>query len=76
VIGGFYRGLRNPLAAQPPHPKPSNLPNLHIPHALYPQYHGLSNLLCPEKHNEKVIKCFKTPGKNLERFDIYRESYD
>jgi hypothetical protein len=36
----------------------------------------LSNLLCPEKHNKKVIKVLENQEKNIERFDIYRESYD
>jgi hypothetical protein len=71
VIERFYRGLRNPLAAKPPYPKPSNLPNLHMRHALYPQYHGLSNLLCPEKHNKKVIKVLENQEKSIERFDNY-----
>jgi len=42
VIGGFYGGLRNVLAAKPPIPKPSYLPNLHMGHALYTQKQGLS----------------------------------
>ena len=43
-IERFYRWRRNVLAPKPPIPKPSNLPNLHIPHALYTQKQGLSTI--------------------------------
>jgi len=75
VIGRFYRWRRNPLAAKPPYPKPPKPFYPHIWHALYPQNNGLSTLKPLQKHNEKVIKCFKTPGKNLERFDNYGKSF-
>jgi hypothetical protein len=43
--------------------------------ALYTQNHGLSNLHSLKKPLQKcpenVAKSFKTPGKNLERFDNY-----
>jgi len=53
----FYRGLRNPLAAKPSYPKPSNLSILHMGHALYTQNHGLSNLHSlknPHKNAQKI----------------------
>ena len=75
MIERFYRWRRNPLAAKPPIPKPSKPPYPHIPHALYPQNHGLSNLYSLKKCHKNVAKCFKTPGKNLERFDNYGKSF-
>jgi|694.fasta_scaffold00124_149 hypothetical protein len=45
-IERFYRGRRNVLAAKPPYPKPSYLPNLHIGAALYTRYRGLSTIIC------------------------------
>jgi hypothetical protein len=76
VIERFYRWRRNVLAAKPPYPKPSNLQTFIAGHALYPQNHGLSNLYSLKKCPEIITKSYKTPGKNLERFDNYRESFD
>jgi hypothetical protein len=75
VIGRFYRWRRNPLAAKPPYPKPFKPFYPHIWHALYPQNHGLSNLYSLKKCHKNVAKSFKTPGKNLERFDNYGKSF-
>jgi hypothetical protein len=74
VIERFYRWRRNPLAAKPPIP---NLSNLSI--RISGMHYTPKTMVCqtfiaqnpPIKHNEKVIKCFKTPAKNLERFDNY-----
>jgi hypothetical protein len=75
VIGRFYRWRRNPLAAKPPYLKPLKPFYPHIWHALYPQNHGLSNLYSLKKCPKNVAKSFKTPGKNLERFDNYGKSF-
>jgi hypothetical protein len=71
VIERFYRWRRNPLAAKPSYPKPSNLPIPISPHALYTKYPGLSNLYSLKKCPENITKSYKTPGKNLKRFDNY-----
>jgi hypothetical protein len=66
---------RNPLAAKPPIPKPFKPSYPHIWHALYLQNHGLSNLYSLKKCHKNVAKSFKTPAKNLERFDNYGKSF-
>jgi hypothetical protein len=45
-------------------------------HALYTQNPGLSNLHSLKKCPENVAKSFKTPAKNLERFDNYGNSFN
>jgi hypothetical protein len=71
----FYRWRRNPLADQTPYPQTFQT----FLSRIWGMHYTPKTMVCqtfiaqkpPIKHNEKVIKCFKTPAKNLERFDNY-----
>jgi hypothetical protein len=73
--GDFIDGVVILWRPNLPIPNLPNLSILHIWHALYPQNHGLSNLYSLKKCHKNVAKSFKTPGKNLERFDNYGKSF-
>jgi hypothetical protein len=70
-IERFYRGRRNVLAAKPPYPKPSYLPNLHIGAALYTRYRGLSKVIKLLENQEKSIERFGNYGKSLYNSGIF-----
>jgi hypothetical protein len=61
VIERFYGGRRNVWRAKPSYPQTLKPSNLHMGHALYTQYHGLSNLFIlntttkmSKKYNKKL----------------------